>query len=498
MSNISREELASISVSLQEAYDRGKKDINFFSALALPSVFRYPFPPFYIVAWQLITSTEDNRKEELFRFLLGLPRGHAKTTFIKVVIAWMLCYDYASFILVVCSNSQLAENIVADVHDIMASPNITAIYGEWVGSLAIDSKDTKKGSYHSHSITLVGSGWSSGIRGLNLQNQRPDFIFCDDVQTRENAYSPSESEKLLNELVGTIFHALSPTGRRTIVYVGNLYTEDCILQKFRENPHWTSMVTGAILETREPLWPELISLKELQESYEHDYALGKSDIWFAEIMNDPRSSLHTLLHSQLPDSDVPIIEADDGAFITIDPAGFRSTSDDNVIVLHKKYNNKGYVVKISHGIKNPAEIVKESLVIALNNGVSLIGIESVAYQQSLKFWIDHFMRELGITHITTVELHPHGRSKESRIRQFVEELYKESYYILDEEAKRLITWQGSLYKFGKKNNKDDILDAAAYGIDIRNEFWSLIRPLQGYESNIIDPNKCSVIDTSCF
>ena len=37
-------------------------------------------------------------------------------------------------------------------------------------------------------------------------------------------------------------------------------------------------------------------------------------------------------------------------------------------------------------------------------------------------------------------------------------------------------WQASLYKIGKTDNKDDLLDAIAYGLDIRNEFWHLIKP----------------------
>ena len=116
----------------------------------------------------------------------------------------------------------------------------------------------------------------------------------------------------MRELVGTIFKAVSHRGRRTIVYVGNLYSDECILQQFRKNPHWTSLVTGAILEDGSPLWPELVSLKELKESYEHDEALGLSHIWFAEVMNDPQSILHSLLPKPVPDSDVEEILLDDG------------------------------------------------------------------------------------------------------------------------------------------------------------------------------------------
>ena len=88
--------------------------------------------------------------------------------------------------------------------------------------------------------------------------------------------------------------------------------------------------------------------------------------------------------------------------------------------------------------------------------------------------MDHFIKEMGITGITIVPLKPHGRSKESRIRLFIQELYNKSYFIMDAESRRNYTWQASLYKIGKLDNRDDLLDAIAYVLDIRNEYWHLI------------------------
>lgn len=497
MNSKDNQETSLLNVSLSDAYARGEVDINFFSALCMPDVFRFELPAFYVAAWRLLASKDPSRLESLFRFALGLPRGHAKTTFIKILIVWLIVYDYASFILIVCASSPLADNILADIDDILASDNITSIYGQWSSTLAIDSKDTKKAAYHSRSVTIVARGWSSGIRGLNLKNQRPDFIFCDDAQTKENAASPTEQSKLLEELVGTIFKAVSHRGRRTIVYVGNLYSDECILQKFRDNPHWTSLVTGAILEDGHALWPELVSLEELKESYEHDEALGLAHIWFAEVMNDPQSVLHSLLPLPLPPCDQQELVLDDGAYITIDPAGFRKTSDDNVITGFKKFNDKGYAVEMNRSLHDPSEIVKEAINMALRIGATLIGVESVGYQQTLGFWINFFLKQLNISHITVVELYPHGRSKEARIRQYVAELYKGTQHIFDPACRRDFVWQGSLYKLGKKENRDDILDGFAYSLDIRNEYWHLIRPL-GQFASLVDHNHCSVEHNGCF
>lgn len=476
-------------------YERGKVDINFFAALALPNVCTTPFPDLYVLAWQLITSSEGNRNKELFRFALGLPRGFAKTTFIKVVIAWMVCYDFLQFVLVVCANDTLAENLLADLNDILDSDNMRSIYGKWEETLSEDNKGQKKAHYHGRDILLVARGWSSGIRGINLKNRRPDFIFCDDAQTKENDESPTERAKLLNTLASTIFKAISYIGRRTIVYVGNLYSDECILQQFRKNKHWTSLVTGAILADGESLWPEMRPIESLKEDYEHDEALGLAHVWFAEVMNDPRSILHSLLPKPVPPSDILGDFEDDGAFITIDPAGYRKHSDDNVIVLHRKFNDIPYAQRAIRGVMDPATLIRDALTMAIDAEVSLIGVESVAYQQTLKFWLEFFIQELRLNHIEVVELKPHGRSKEARIRQFVSSLYGGTYFIHGAELRRDFTWQGSMYKIGKKDNKDDLLDAVSYGEDIRQEYWHLVKPTVQRRPVIAD---CRVVHNSCF
>lgn len=446
----------------------------------------------------MLTKRTDVELNKLLRFALGLPRGHAKTTFIKILICWFIVYDKASFILIVCSNEDLAENILADIHDILCSPNITSIYGNWSESLAIDSADTKKAAFHARAVTIVARGWSSGIRGLNLQNERPDIIFCDDVQTRKNDESPAESAKLLSELTGTIFKAIAPFGNRLIIYVGNMYSEMCILNKFKKHPQWISMITGAILADGNPLWPALFSLEELMESYYHDEALGLAHIWFAEVMNDPRSQARSILPNPIPPSaiedDVDLLNHD-GAYLTIDPAGYRNESDDNVIVAHVKYDHKAYVVKHIKGIMDPSELIQKAIQLCITWQISVIGVESVAYQQTLKFWLEYWLKQYNLKDVIVVELKPHGRTKETRIRLFVQALYNGSYVIHDAETRRDYTWQASIYKIGKQDNKDDLLDAVAYGEDIRRDHWHALIPSS---LKTIDMSEHGVIPNNIF
>lgn len=469
-------ETSEVVLSIEEIYARGRVDINFFASLCIPEVCVYELPVFYLGCFQLLMQRNPGQIGKLLRFALGLPRGHAKTTFIKVLICWMIVYDEAQFILIVCANADLAQLLLADIHDILSSDNITAVYGDWLGGLSINSADTKKSRYHNKAVSIVARGWEGGIRGINLKHARPDVIFCDDVQTKKNSESLTDSANLLSTLVGTIFKAVSPRGNRIIIYVGNMYSGNCVLGKLKKNPYWISLVTGAILEDGQPLWPELFSLEDLMEGYYHDESLGMSHVWFAEVMNDPTSTAQNIFPHGLPDSPFEEFQLSnpDGAFITIDPAGFRKNSDDNVICVHLKLGEKSAIVETAKGIMDPEQLILKALALAVKWRCSLIGVEDTGYQMTLGFWLMKYIAQFQMHGLAVVPLKPHGRSKESRIRLFIAELYNESYYLHDPQTRRDFTWQASTYKLGKSDNKDDLLDACAYGLDVRNEYWHMI------------------------
>lgn len=476
-------ELQEVAYDPAEVYQRGYTDINFFASLAIPHVMLSALPSFYVVVWQILVNREEADAGKLLRFALGLPRGHAKTTFIKVIICWLIVYDKSSFALLICANEDLAIQLLSDVNDILASSNMEAVYGNWSDGLSTDTKELKKCIYHKRAVILAAKGADSSLRGLNIKHTRPDLIFCDDTQTRENDESPTQRAALLRWLVATLFKVISFKGDRLIIYVGNMYSEECILRLFQKNHSWVSLVTGAILDNGQPLWPELHSLEALMESYYHDEELGLADLWFSEVMNDPRNGATSLLSGSIPECIYDEEEyTPDGVFITVDPAGFKDNSDANEIILHHVYDGSGIIADRAStvtepALTNPEELIKRTLSMALAEGASLIGVEDVGYQSTLQFWFTKYMKELGISGIHIIPLQPHGRSKELRIRLFIQEVFALNCYI-GKKVRPAWAWQAAKYKLGAKKNKDDLLDAVAYHLDIRNEYWHLVKNLK--------------------
>lgn len=475
-------------LSIEETFTRGFEDFHFYSWLVLPEVMLFLLPQLYIEIWLMLVKAQNaEQRAKILRFALALPRGFAKTTFIKLLVCWFTTYDKITFILVVCAVEPLAHNFIADVDDMLSNPDVERVYGNWSANKAINSREMKKCSYRRRVVIIAAVGSGTSIRGIVIKHQRPDFIICDDMQTKENADSDTDSQRLLEWFTGTLLKAVSPFFAM-VIYIGNMYLKNCILFKLKENKYWMSLVTGCILADGCSLWEELHPLKALYEEYKHDESLGLAHVWFAEKMNDPISDRVSLL----PDGTVPgspytleqLLNQATAGFIIIDPAGMKKGSDDNVIFPCLCVDGIPYAVTIKAGNYTPLELIQLTIEIGLSFGIRCIFIESVAYQSTLQFWFENELERANLKHHFVIqELTPKNRSKEGRIRTSTQQLLgvdkenrkiEPTWYITDLELRQRYVFQALQYKFGKQGNKDDILDAAAYIEDVRAEYWDFV------------------------
>jgi len=455
----------------EQAVEACKTDPNFFSRFSMPEVHEYDIPEFYTEVWffllQRIIGVRDTL-HSVFRFALGLPRGHAKTTFSKLLIAYGILFGLFDFVLIVGSSEDRAQDILDDIDGILGSDNVRKVFGDWNSPRAVerDTREVKIRNFLGREVILAAVGAGTALRGINIRNRRPGFILLDDVQTKENDESPAERDRLLRWILATLLKSRDPK-HCFIFYIGNMYSEQCILKQLQNNKMWTTLITGAILADGSALWPQLHPLDNLLEEYEHDSSLGKADIWFAEIMNDPQSVTQSLFpDGNIPDS--PYAEDAElevqASFITVDPAGFRSDSDDNVVVAHKLVEDTPIITEIRAGKWDPETTILEAIDCAIDNRSTYIGIESVAYQQTLKFWMELYLESYGLeNNIEVIEIKPGIASKHSRIRAWVSNVLNNNYNVLRSVDRALILWQGIRYRAGKKNNQDDILDGCAFG-----------------------------------
>jgi len=464
-----------VTVNAPDLRTRCATDLDLFAALLLVGIPLKKFPPYYHMLWQLFTTLEIDTSK-VFRFALGLPRGHAKTTFIKLLICWLVLYKRAHFILMVCSTEPHSYNMMDDVDYMLSNRNVRLIWGNWKSGLVRDTKGLKRGKFNGEEVVLAALGAGTSVRGLNILNTRPDVIIMDDIQTKECAKSESENQALLEWLTGTLLKCRDMQ-KALLVYIGNMYNEDCILNSLKLHRQWQSFIIGAILDDWTTLWPEMFTLEQLLSEYKHDNSLGLGDIWFSEVMNIPVGGKLSLLpEGRLPitpilDAEVPI-----GCFITIDPSGYRKDSDDTVIMVHRVYAPIHYRVEwISAGLMNPGKCINKALELSLEWEATHIFVETVAYQQTLQWHLQEAIKNNGELYkgLIICELKPARRNKTSRIRTWIKALLDGTYSLAD-GVRNAVMFQALAFRIERTDNTDDILDDGAYGIDVRNEYQDVI------------------------
>lgn len=278
----------------QEVITAARESLDFLAALAMPTIFAFGFPPVFQSVWQwLLTYTLKTR--DFSQLALGLPRGFGKTTLIKIYVLYCILFTQKKFILIISSTATLAENIVADVVDMLNEPNVQKVFGDWRLGLEKDTQQIKKFGFRGRNIILAGLGAGTSLRGLNIKNQRPDVMIFEDIQTREQADSQILSENLEKWMVGTAMKAKSPHGC-TFIFVGNMYpTKFSILRKLKYNDTWVKFIAGGILADGSSLWEDLQPIAQLTKEFENDLAMGRPEIFFSEVLNDENASSNNLI-----------------------------------------------------------------------------------------------------------------------------------------------------------------------------------------------------------
>jgi len=446
-----------------------RDDLDYFAAILIPEVATSPFPVFYKSVWALILQNLHTLEIEIiFKFALGLPRGYAKTVFLKLLVCYLIIHDYGiSFITIVCATERLAKNFLEDVSNMLKNNVVTQVYGNWELSLTKDTVEDKRANFNGRDIVLVSLSVGTSVRGLNINNKRPHLIICDDAQTKECDESEAERTALKRWLVGTLFKCLTKTEKKAIIYVGNMYSDECILYKFSRMTSWISLITGAILGNGEVLWKEIQTLRALMDEYAHDAEMGEGDTWFAEIQNDPCGAKAGLLDigEVLPSlAEIDDIDLYPIRFITVDPSGRKSTSDDNVVATHALVEGeKGLTLCIKNGKWSPTRVIDEIINQAIHYRVAVVFIESVAYQETLAFWLEQELQAIGLE-LKVIPIATGTGSKYRRIKAWVKQWVSGKWAIADKTSYLIATFQLHKYRTTSTNNVDDILDVLAQGV----------------------------------
>jgi hypothetical protein len=456
-----------------DIYELARQDMDFFAGLALPLVTEYAYPEVFQAIWHLLIDYAEKTRD-FSKIAVGIPRGFAKTSVIKLLILYCIIYTNKRFFLVLGSTAGHAQNIIADIADMLDEPNIKNTFGDWRSGVESDNKEVKKFGFRGKNVILAALGQGGSVRGLNIKNSRPDLMLFDDIQTKEDAESDTVSAAIYTWMLGTAMKAGSHSGC-LYVFLGNMYpTKNSILRKLKNNPEWIKFIVGGIKADGTSLWEELKPLKQLLAEARNDYASGHPEIFHSEVLNDENANVNTNIDiNKIPAYPFTDDEFCAGYFIIIDPSNDKINSDAVTISLNGIINGKPVVTVIDEGRYSPEETIKRSIALAAKSGASLICVEANAYQYSLLYWFNKYIESLSMYELQVKPIYSGSRSKNSRILDMFKALVS-GEIIVHPNCWAIVMNQIVQFNPLKTTNVDGILDCITYIPKVLTEYEHLI------------------------
>lgn len=362
-----------------------QESLDFLAGVVMPTVFKYCFPDIYKQIFKCLVDAA-NKTRDFTQIAIGLPRGFAKTMLVKLFVIHAILFTKKQFILVICGTQGKAVNIITDIMTMVSESNVIKLFGDWKLGIETDRQDLKRFGFRGRNIILMGAGSGSDIRGITLENERPDIIIFDDIQTREDADSEVVSSNLETWMYGTAMKAKSPHGC-LFVFIANMYpTKWSILRKIKYNPGWTKFIVGGILKDGTSLWEELQPIKQLLQEYENDLNSGRPEIFFAEVLNDENASVNRVINlNAIPLNPYSEDLIHQGNFIVIDPSNDKATSDNVALGYFEIFDGKPLARKIISEKMSPGECIRKAILLCLEKQCSLIAVEANGYQYSFLY-----------------------------------------------------------------------------------------------------------------
>lgn len=459
-----------------------RTDGEFLIEFFLGDALEFPVPQIHIDCWAKMTNLE------MERVLLAIPREHAKTTLSKLAVVWYFLFTTHRFGIYLSNTAPIAKNACRDILAYMRTDNFIGVFGEiqmikeseteglWIFYLNLGTGEKKK-------CILRAAGANQQLRGLNIDNQRPDIAVVDDVEDLDNTDSKVLQEKLDRWIFATFLKALAR--RNKVIWLGNMLRKTSLLSRLSQLPYvddstyWNPTVYGCVVRDSKgkmvPLWPDLWPINKLVADFHQYAAMGQIETWMCEMMNQPGVGVNGFTQKGLNYQPVPTTDSIKGAFITIDPAfGMNEYLHDcTAIVVHVIPEfGPPMVVAYEVGRMTEDEIFLQALALAREWNAWVWGIESVAAQRLFLTLFTVYAHNHRVKHLLELVPLTAGEAKHARIRGWYSLMGEELYAIPDNDMH--ITTQILAYDQSKKDNVDDLIDSCAYGPQMIERYLHLV------------------------
>lgn len=489
------EEVSHVQMTLGDILYSLEHSGRFFIQFFLPEELDLPIPDFHIESWELLTM------EHVQNVALALPRGHAKTTLMKLVCLWHFLFTPKRFIIYVSNTAAIAAEACKDIANYIRSANFRSVFGTVIFETEQDQRGFYKfrlylpdaaGNIKEKYCILRAIGAGQQVRGLNIDNTRPELACVDDLEDDDNTATALLQRKLIVWFYGPFLKALSRKNPK-IIYAGNMLSNTGLLYYFCvKSTVWYSIRYSCLRADGTPLWADMWSLLAIRNDYQEYQQQGLVARWFAEMMNMPMAEGLGLIKG----SEIPYVEPiepgqQEMAFITLDPAVSKTTyANNSALVVHVYLNGIWRIAEHVEGKYTPDILFHFIIAMCQKWNTRAVGIEAAGYQTVLEF-VFKLLMTIHNDHFNVCMVPHKNRSKTERLIAWCAVLRKRIWAL--QIGDMAITEQLLAYDPGKVNNVDDLIDSCSMGVTMTELYMPMIvqtfevdpaqyKPRLGYEA----------------
>ena len=337
---------------------------------------------------------------------------------------------------------------------------LTKIFGEFeTETWSQDELIVRQRAKHLVAPTVMAAGVQK-----TLTSQHFDLIIADDIVVPDNCGTKDQREKIYDFYL-SLFDLLEPDGR--IVVIGTRYHQDDlyarILEENDQHKNWSCFVRSCYNADGSVLFPEKFTHAQL------DDIKKKSFYHFStQYLNNPIDPENADFKNEWIKTYDPATSHPASLYLTIDPAiSLDRNADYSAFVVAGMFSDRRIrVVDAVHRRVVPNELVDLVFDLVKKWRLHRVGIETFAFQKTLKYDIQRQQRERGIFFsIDELGKRHSGRgeqilSKEARIRR-LQPYFEQGLVEIRSDFSDL---KDELISF-PRGKHDDLIDALSYQLD---------------------------------
>lgn len=450
-------------VSTEELVALCAADDQLYCSTFFPRTYRQGFPDFHDEVVGVLENPD-------YRYVgLEMFRGSAKTTRVRTLASKRIAYALSNTIMIVGNAQKHAGYSLKWLRmQVLHNRYWADTFGLRPGATFNDEHLEIIHGVDGRVIHVLAFGITGALRGVNLDDFRPDFIIIDDPDNEETTATPEQREKTSNLVFGALQKSLAPPTENPLakmVLLETPFNSFDLISTCKKSPEWHVPTISCFLPDGKSSWPARYPTEFLQKEKTEHMRLRKMALWMREmeckiIANETASfDLEWLKYWDDPGQMLP---AGMNKIVAIDPASSESkNADDQVIGLIGFKGRDVYLIDYTAEKGEMPEAAASTVLSYIqSHNIAKIVVEAVAYQRVLAWFLRRAMT-LARRWCVVQEVQDR-RKKADRIIQALRETAASGHLWVSRKHTKFIE-QFAQFRPGFEMH-DDVIDMLATGV----------------------------------